>query len=65
MALRRDIDKYLKYSFEELVELLEEQGERIDQLVDQVVTLNVGLEDLAEKLEERDEFIAAAFAADL
>lgn len=58
MALRREIDEFLKFSFEELVELVVEQREKIEQFDGQI-------QHLEDVIDERNEFIMAAFAAGL
>lgn len=50
MALRRDIDEYLGRSFEELVELIVEQNEKIEELEECIG-------DYKDIIDEKDEYI--------
>lgn len=50
MALRREIDEFLNYSFESLVELIVEQKEKIEDLEEKIVERD-------DIIDERDDYI--------
>lgn len=62
MALRRDIDEYLSYSFEELVELVVSQLETVELLHERLEAMEDVILDKEQIIESQKKLIDAAFA---